>query len=147
MRLALFQPDIPQNTGAMIRICACFEVGIDIIHPTGYAYDSKSIKQSAMDYIKTVNIQEHDSWDTFIKFAYGKRIVLLSTKGKVKYTNFNFKADDYILVGRESAGVPENVFEYVDEVITIPMNENSRSLNVAVSAGIAIAESKRQLEK
>ena len=145
MRLALFQPDIPQNTGAMIRICACFDVGIDIIHPTGYVFNKKNIKQAAMDYISLVSLKEHDSWNSYLKSNKDKRIILLSTKGKIKYSDFQFKEDDCILVGRESAGVPEKVFNIVDEVITIPMSKNSRSLNVAVSAGIVLAETRRQL--
>ena len=145
MRLALFQPDIPQNTGAMIRICACFDVGIDIIHPTGYVFNKKIIKQAAMDYISHVSLQEHDSWSSYLENNKDNRIILLSTKGEIKYSDFKFKEDDCILVGRESAGVPEKVFNAVDEVITIPMSKNSRSLNVAVSAGIVLAETRRQL--
>ena len=145
MRLALFQPDIPQNTGAMIRICACFDVGIDIIHPTGYVFNKKNIKQAAMDYISHVSLQEHDSWSSYLEYNKDKRIILLSTKGEIKYSDFKFKEDDCILVGRESAGVPEKVFNAVYEVITIPMSKNSRSLNVAVSAGIVLAETRRQL--
>ena len=145
MRLALFQPDIPQNTGAMIRICACFDVGIDIIHPTGYVFNKKNIKQAAMDYISHVSLQEHDSWSSYLEYNKDKRIILLSTKGEIKYSDFKFKEDDCILVGRESAGVPEKVFNAVHEVITIPMSKNSRSLNVAVSAGIVLAETRRQL--
>tara|TARA_Y100000748_G_scaffold262754_1_gene231313 strand:+ start:810 stop:1253 length:444 start_codon:yes stop_codon:yes gene_type:complete len=147
MRLALFQPDIPQNTGAMIRICACFGVGLDIIHPTGYIFNEKNIKQAALDYVESVSLTEHDSWELFLENNKDKRIILLSTKGKVNYTKFDFKKDDYLLVGRESAGVPDKVFNSVHEVITIPMSKNSRSLNVAVSAGIVIAESRRQFEK
>ena len=145
MRLALFQPDIPQNTGAMIRICACFDVGIDIIHPTGYVFNKKNIKQAAMDYISHVSLQEHDSWSSYLEYNKDKRIILLSTKGEIKYSDFKFKEDDCILVGRESAGVPEKVFNAVHKVVTIPMSKNSRSLNVAVSAGIVLAETRRQL--
>ena len=147
MRLALFQPDIPQNTGAMIRICACFDVGIDIIHPTGYIFSQKNIKQTAMDYLSLVSLEEHDSWNSFLKDNKERRIILLSTKGEIKYSDFSFKEDDCILVGRESAGVPDEVFNAVNEVITIPMSKNSRSLNVAVSAGIVLAETRRQLKK
>ena len=83
MRLALFQPDIPQNTGAMIRICACFDVGLDIIHPTGYIFNEKNIKQAALDYVESVSLTEHDSWELFLENNKDKRIILLSTKGKV----------------------------------------------------------------
>jgi tRNA (cytidine/uridine-2'-O-)-methyltransferase len=147
MKLALFQPDIPQNTGAMIRICACFDVGIDIIHPTGYVFNQKNIKQVAMDYLSSVSLNEHDSWNNFLEANKGNRIILLSTKGKIKYSDFNFKNSDSVLVGRESAGVPNEVYNSVNEVITIPMSQNARSLNVAVSAGIVLAEARRQLVK
>ena len=91
MKLALFQPDIPQNTGAMIRICACFDVGIDIIHPTGYVFNQKNIKQVAMDYLSSVSLNEHDSWNNYLEANKGNRIILLSTKGKIKYSDFNCK--------------------------------------------------------
>ena len=100
-----------------------------------------------MDYVESVSLTEHDSWELFLENNKDKRIILLSTKGKVSYTKFDFKKDDFLLVGRESAGVPDKVFSSVHEVITIPMSKNSRSLNVAVSAGIVIAESRRQFEK
>ena len=99
MRLALFQPDIPQNTGAMIRICACFDVGLDIIHPTGYIFNKKNIKQAALDYVESVSLIEHDSWELFLENNKNKRIILLSTKGKVSYTNFDFKKDEFLLIG------------------------------------------------
>ena len=98
-----------------------------------------------MDYISHVSLQEHDSWSSYLEYNKDKRIILLSTKGEIKYSDFKFKEDDCILVGRESAGVPEKVFNAVHKVVTIPMSKNSRSLNVAVSAGIVLAETRRQL--
>ena len=144
MRLALFQPDIPQNTGAMIRICACFDVGIDIIHPTGYVFNKKNIKQAAMDYISLVSLQEHDSWNSYLESNKDKRIILLSTKGKIKYSDFQFKEDDCILVGRESAGVPEKIHKLINNRLKIPMENNKRSLNLASSVAIILAECLKQ---
>ena len=147
MKLVIFQPDIPQNTGAMVRTCSCFDIDIEIIHPSSFPLNDKLLKRTAMDYGSSINITQHDSWEVFKnKLDPGKRIILLSTKGKVAYTDFSFKSDDYLMVGRESAGVPENVHNEVDEVLTIPISKSSRSLNVSTAASIALSEALRQLK-
>ena len=144
MNLAIFQPDIPQNTGAIIRTCACFNVSLDIIHPASFALSEKSLNRVAMDYIDKLNIKEHNSWSDYKEKING-RIVLLSTHGKIKHTSFKFHMNDNLLVGRESAGVPDYVHSEVDEIIRIPMNNNTRSLNVSIASAIVMSEANRQL--
>lgn len=147
MKLVIFQPDIPQNTGAMVRTCACFDTDIEIIHPCSFPLNDKLLKRSAMDYGSSIKITEHDSWDAFRKsLTSEKRIILLSTKGKIDYTDFIFQSDDCLMVGRESAGVPDEIHNEVDEVVTIPISKLSRSLNVSTAAAIALSEAKRQLK-
>ena len=144
MNLAIFQPDIPQNTGAIIRSCACFNVGLDIIHPSSFALSEKSLNRVAMDYVNKLNISEHDSWSDYKEKVSG-RIILLSTHGKIEHTSFKFNLDDNLLVGRESAGVPDYVHREVDEIIRIPMQKDTRSLNVSVASAIVMSEANRQL--
>ena len=144
MNLAIFQPDIPQNTGSMIRICSCFNVDIDIIHPSSFLLDDKSLNRVSMDYKELVNIKQHDSWEDYKKNKTS-RLILLSTKGKKSYLDFKFRTDDNLIVGRESAGVPDYVHESADEILKIPMNSLARSLNVAVSSAIVISEAARQI--
>ena len=144
MNLAIFQPDIPQNTGSMIRICSCFNIDIDIIHPSSFPLDDKSLNRVSMDYKELVNIKQHDSWEDYKKNKTS-RLILLSTKGKKSYLDFKFRADDNLIVGRESAGVPEYVHASADEILKIPMNSQARSLNVAVSSAIVISEAARQI--
>ena len=144
MNLAIFQPDIPQNTGSMIRICSCFNVDIDIIHPSSFHLDDKSLNRVSMDYKELVNIRQHDSWEDY-KRNKTSRLILLSTKGKKSYLDFKFRTDDNLIVGRESAGVPDYVHESADEILKIPMNSLARSLNVAVSSAIVISEAARQI--
>ena len=144
MNLAIFQPDIPQNTAAIIRTCACFNVSLDIIHPASFALSEKSLNRVAMDYIDKLNIKEHNSWSDYKEKING-RIVLLSTHGKIKHTSFKFHMNDNLLVGRESAGVPDYVHSEVDEIIRIPMNKNTRSLNVSIASAIVMSEANRQL--
>ncbi len=149
MRLALFQPDIPQNTGTMMRLCACLDLPIDIIEPCGFIFNEKAMRRAGMDYLDMVDYRRHDSWDRFLKYRethgqeYG-RLVLMTTKACVPYTDFEFKDNDVILMGRESAGVPEAVHQLVDARVIIPMNEKARSINVAVSATMVVGEALRQ---
>ena len=145
MNLAIFEPDIPQNTGAMIRICSCFDVDIDIIHPASFVLSEKSLNRVAMDYIKNVNISEFDDWTDYMAKRNGRKI-LLSTKGSKSHYDYIFNQSDNLIVGRESAGVPEYVHQEVDEVIKINMKANARSLNVATSSAIVISEAIRQLK-
>lgn len=149
MRLALFQPDIPQNTGTMMRLCACLDLPIDIIEPCGFIFNDKAMRRAGMDYLDFVDYRRHDSWVDFLQYRaehqqeYG-RIVLLTTHASVPYVDFQFQANDIILMGRESAGVPEEVHKMADARLLIPMNEHARSINVAVSASMVIGEALRQ---
>ena len=147
MKLVIFQPDIPQNTGAMLRTCACFDTDIEIIHPCSFPLNDKLLKRSAMDYGSSIKVTEYDSWEIFKESLKSeKRIILLSTKGKIPYTDFTFQSDDYLMVGRESAGVPNEIHVQVDEVVSIPISKSSRSLNVSTAAAIALSEAVRQLK-
>ena len=145
MNLAIFEPDIPQNTGAMVRICSCFGVNIDIIHPASFALSEKSLNRVALDYGKNIKLTEFDDWKYYEKNRKGRKI-LLSTKGKLRHYDFEFKNTDNLIVGRESAGVPDYVHNQSDQIIKIPMNSSARSLNVAVSSAIVISEVSRQLK-
>lgn len=145
MNLAIFEPDIPQNTGAMIRICSCFDVDIDIIHPASFVLSEKSLNRVAMDYIKNVKISEFDDWKDYMTNRSGRKI-LLSTKGSKSHYDFSFSQTDNLIVGRESAGVPEYVHQDSDEVLKINMKAGARSLNVATSSAIVISEAIRQLK-
>ena len=149
MRLALFQPDIPQNTGTMMRLCACVGLPIDIIGPCGFIFNDKAMRRAGMDYLDMSNCRRHDSWQDFLRYreAHGEeygRLVLMTTKGSIPYTAFEFRKNDIILMGRESAGVPEEVHQTADARIVIPMNPNARSINMAVSAAMAVGEALRQ---
>lgn len=149
MRLALFQPDIPQNTGTLLRLGACLDLPIDIIEPCGFIFNEKAMKRAGMDYLHMAEYRRHNSWDDFLAYRaehpeeYG-RIILLTTHASVPYTTFEFKPNDIILMGRESAGVPECVHKIADSRLIIPMNEHARSINVAVSAVMVIGEALRQ---
>lgn len=152
MRLALFQPDIPQNTGTLMRLCACLDLPIDIIEPCGFIFNDKAMRRAGMDYLDMVDYRRHDSWQDFLRYRaenpqeYG-RLVLMTTHATLPYTKFEFKPNDIILMGRESAGVPEEVHQMVDARIVIPMNEKARSINVAVSAVMVVGEALRQTGK
>ena len=149
MRLALFQPDIPQNTGTLLRLGACLDLPIDIIEPCGFMFNEKAMKRAGMDYLEMANYRRHDSWHDFLQYRqenpqeYG-RIVLLTTHASQPYTEFEFQKNDIILMGRESAGVPEAVHQIADARLLIPMNEKARSINVAVSAVMVVGEALRQ---
>ena len=149
MRIALFQPDISQNTGTLLRLGACLDVELDIIEPCGFVFSKTTLKRSGMDYLDMVNYRRHASWQDFLEYRqnhpeeYG-RIVLLTTKASQPYTEFEFLPNDIILMGRESAGVPEEVHQTVDARLIIPMNDKARSINVAVSAVMVVGEALRQ---
>ena len=149
MRLALFQPDMPQNAGTMLRLGACVNVEVDIIEPCGFVFSEHALRRYGMDYLELVKYRRHNSWEDFLQYAkehsdeYG-RIVLLTTKSQIPYTEFEFRANDVLLLGRESAGVPESVHQTVDARLTIPMTEVARSINVAVSATMVLGEALRQ---
>ena len=148
MRIALFEPDIPQNTGNIFRLGACLGIEVDIIEPTGYVFDDKRFKRSSMDYINYIQYKRHLDWDAFYQWSKDNqyRIILLTTKSKKKYTNYQFQNNDILLFGRESAGVPQNVHNNVDEQLTIPMVKNLRSINVSSSVALVVGEACRQLK-
>ena len=145
MRLAVYQPDIATNLGAMIRIAACFGVPIDVIEPCGFPLSSRDIKRVALDYGGLADVKRHDSWQAFLGTGREGRLVLLSTSRAVPLWDFTFTPGDTLMMGRESAGVPDDVRAACDAAVTIPMPGGGRSLNVAVSAGIALAEAMRQV--
>ena len=148
MRLAVYQPDIPQNTGALMRLAACFRVPIDIIEPCGFPFDDKRLKRTAMDYGGVCELTRHVSWAAFhdaLRARAGQRLILLSTTGSASHVEFQFRADDTLLVGRESHGVPDNVHASADSAVRIPIADGVRSLNVVVAAAVVLAEAGRQL--
>ncbi len=150
MRLALFQPDIPQNLGAFIRLAACLGVPLDIIEPCGFPVDDKRIRRAAMDYYDLATIVRHPSWESFRceRFASKApgRLVLLSTAGAVPLPEAAFRADDILLLGRESAGVPADVHDAADLRVRIPLRPGARSLNVALAAAMVLSEGLRQTQ-
>lgn len=146
LRIALFQPDIPQNTGAMMRVCACLGVGLDIIEPCGFPWKEREFKRTGMDYIQAVQLQKHESWEKFNATRKPKRLILLTTKTDQLYTSFTFRNDDVLMAGRESAGVPDDVYNAVDEHVTIPMHPGARSMNVVNATALIIGEALRQTD-
>ena len=143
-KIALYQPDIPQNTAAIVRTCSCLGVQLEIIEPCGFLLSDSKFKRVVMDYMDISSIKFYKSYEEFVKSKKSKRIILATTKAKNIYTNFNFKKDDTLLFGRESSGVPENLHKSIKFKVKIPMIKNKRSLNLAVSAAIIISESLRQ---
>ena len=144
-KIALYEPDIPQNTASIIRTCSCLGANLEIIEPCGFLLTDKRFKRVVMDYMEVDKIRFYKSADEFFNFKKNKRIILISTKGIKSYTNFNFNASDTILFGRESAGVPKRVHNKVNEILKIPMIKNKRSLNLASSVAIVLAEQLRQI--
>ncbi|MCE2509762.1 MAG: tRNA (cytidine(34)-2'-O)-methyltransferase [Alphaproteobacteria bacterium] len=148
MRLALFEPDIPQNVGAILRLCACLGLPLDVIEPCGFVFDDRRLKRVAMDYLDKVTLCRHDSWAAFLgaheQAAQAGRLVLLSTRAETPYTAFAFREDDTLLLGRESKGVPETVHETADARVKIPLQSGLRSLNVALAAAMVAGEALRQ---
>lgn len=144
MRLALYQPDIPQNTGTMMRLCACLGVPMDVIEPCGFVMNDKNLRRAGMDYLDGLDLVRHASWDHFVQSRAGGRVVLLTTKTDRSFLDFSFQAEDVLLLGRESAGVPDDVHAGVEARVTIPMVSGMRSLNVAISAAIVLTEALRQ---
>lgn len=146
----MFQPDIPQNTGTLLRLGACLDIELDIIEPCGFIFSERTLKRAGMDYLDMVRYRRHHSWEHFLQYRaehpeeYG-RIVLLTTHASEPYYNFEFLPNDIILMGRESAGVPEEVHQTADARLLIPMNHNARSINVAVSAVMVVGECLRQV--
>ena len=145
-KIALFEPDIPQNTAAIIRTCACLGAKLEIIEPCSFLLSDKRLKRVVMDYMDEKDIKFHQSTDHFFKSKENQRIILMTTKASISYTKFKFDKDDTILFGRESAGVPENVHKLIKDKLKIPMKNNKRSLNIASSVAIVLAESFKQTD-
>ena len=145
-KIALYEPDIPQNTAAIIRTCACLGAKLEIIEPCGFLLSDKRFKRVVMDYMDLEKIEFYQSSEKFFEEKQNQRIVLMTTKGSISYTKFKFKSDDTILFGRESAGVPEKVHKLIKDRLKIPMNDKVRSLNIASSVAIVLAESLRQIK-
>lgn len=148
LTLALFQPDIPQNCGTMLRTCACLGVDAAIIEPAGFPVSDRHFRRSGMDYLDHVAIERHVSWASFERWRAeaGRRLVLLTTRGGISHTQFQFRPGDILLVGRESLGVPEEVHAAADARVAITVRPGMRSLNVAVSAAMALGEALRQID-
>jgi tRNA (cytidine/uridine-2'-O-)-methyltransferase len=148
MRLALYQPDIAQNTGTMLRLAACLGIGVDVIAPTGFDMTDRALRRAGLDYLAHVEIVRHASFADFeaARLRSGSRLILLTTRAEFAYTAFAFRATDTLLVGRESAGVPEIVHQAADARLRIPIRPGLRSLNVAVAAAMALGEALRQCE-
>jgi tRNA (cytidine/uridine-2'-O-)-methyltransferase len=143
MRIALFEPDIPQNAAATIRLGACLGVALDIIEPCGFLFSEAGFRRAGLDYVERADIRRHPSWEAFCATLTG-RLVLLTTKASLSYTAFGFAPDDTLLLGRESAGVTDRVHQAADARIRIPLRAGLRSLNVAQAAAMALGEALRQ---
>ena len=143
-KIALFEPDIPQNTAAIIRTCACLGAKLEIIEPCGFLLTDKRFKRVVMDYMNEKDINFYQSVDFFLKSKIDQRIILMTTKASVSYAKFKFKKNDTILFGRESAGVPERLHKIIKNRLKIPMKNNKRSLNLASSVAIVLAECLKQ---
>ncbi len=146
--LALYQPDIPQNTGAILRLAACLHFAVEIIEPCGFLWDEKKMRRVGMDYLDLAQVRRHSSWEIFQDSPQrqGRRLVLLTTAGAERLDDFRFTPSDILLAGRESAGVPETIAAAVDQRIRIPMTLGARSLNVAMACAIVMAEALRQTQ-
>ena len=142
--IALYEPDIPQNTAAIIRTCTCLGAKLEIIEPCGFHLSDKRFKRVVMDYMDWDKIEIHQNADEFFKTKKNHRVILMTTKASISYLNFKFEKEDTILFGRESAGVPESIHQSIKDRLKIPMNQNTRSLNIASSVAIVLAESLRQ---
>ena len=145
-KIALYEPDIPQNTAAIIRTCACLGAKLEIIEPCGFFLTDKRFKRVVMDYMDLSHIEFHKSSTKFFEAKKNQRIILMTTKGSLSYTKFKFNSEDTILFGRESAGVPDNIHKLIKNRLRIPMSQNTRSLNIASSVAIVLGESLRQLK-
>ena len=146
MRLALYQPEIPQNAGTLIRLGACVGVPIDIIEPTGFVWSDKHLKRAGMDYVDLANVKRFESWETYKEQQQSKRIVLIDTKATTSFWDFLFKPEDILMLGKESAGVPEDVYQSIPNRVRIPMLPERRSLNMAIAGAMILAESLRQVQ-
>lgn len=146
MRLVLYQPDIPQNTGAILRLGACLGVAVDIVEPCGFALSDARMRRAGMDYLERAAMTRHTSWQAYEASRPAGRLVLLTTAGETTPAAFAFRPDDRLLLGQESGGVPEAVHRGADARLRVPMREGARSLNVAIAAAMVLAEALRQTD-
>lgn len=146
LRLALYEPDIAANTGTILRLAACFSVGVDVIEPCGFVWSEPKLRRAGMDYLDRVDLARHASWARFREAPAPGRLVLLSTKASIRLPDFRFAPGDTLLLGRESAGVPDDVRDAADAAVRIPMSPGERSLNVALAAALVLGEALRQLD-
>ena len=148
LSIALYQPDIPQNTGTILRMAACLDLHVHIIEPCGFALNDRTLKRAGMDYLERSQFTKHLSWDHFLSWAKGedKRLLLATTKAEASFLEMTFESGDILLFGRESVGVPDDVHEIADIRMTIPMREGERSLNLAISTAMVATEAMRQLK-
>ena len=144
MRLILFEPDIPQNAGSLLRLGACLGVPVDIVEPCGFVFGDAHLRRAGMDYLEHAHYVRHASWAAYLAQRRGGRIVLLTSKGSMPYADFAFAAEDSILLGRESAGVPDSVHAQADARLRIPMKSGLRSINVAQAGAMVLGEAMRQ---
>jgi len=147
MRLSLYQPEIPQNVGTLIRLGACVGVPIDIIEPTGFVWSDKHLKRAGMDYVDLANVERIESWQVYKNLRPAQRIVLIDTKAEQAFWDFSFRPDDILMLGKESSGVPDEVFEEISNRVRIPMLPERRSLNMAIAGAMVLAESLRQAHR
>ena len=149
LRIALFQPDIPGNTGTILRMAACLGLAVDVIEPAGFDMSDRALRRAGMDYLEQAALTRHRGWKSFLEWQQSedRRLLLASTRAKLSYRRFAFSPGDILLFGRESSGVPDYVHAQVDERLVIPMVEDRRSLNLAVSAALVAGEAIRQVEK
>lgn len=145
LRLALYQPDIPQNTGTLMRLCACLGIGMDVIEPCGFVLSDKNLRRAGMDYLDQLNWQRHGDWAAFQAQRQG-RLIVLSTQAPIPYTDFAFEKTDTLLLGRESSGLPHDVHDCADARVIIPLQPGMRSLNVAIAGAIVLSEALRQIK-
>ncbi len=143
-KIALYEPDIPQNTASVVRTCSCLGAQLEIIEPCGFLISDKRFKRVVMDYMDINSISFYKDYKEFFELKKTERVILITTKAQKSYTSFSFRKNDTILFGRESSGVPENIHKIVNERLRIPMVKNKRSLNLATSVGIVLAEQIRQ---
>lgn len=146
MRLALYQPDIPQNAGSMMRMAACLDVALDLIEPAGFVSSDRHLRRAGMDYLDHLDLTRHDSWEAYLPRPRG-RLILLTTKAQESYVETAYRPDDTLLVGRESAGVPPEVHAAADVSVYVPMAPGLRSLNVALAAAMVLGEAMRQTQQ
>ena len=146
MRLALYQPDIPQNTGTILRLAACMGIAVEIIGPAGFDISDRSLKRAGLDYLEHVDLTRHHSFEAFQehRLQAGGRLLLLTSKAATRHIDTEFRTDDVLLLGRESAGVPDHVHAAADQRLRIPMRPGLRSLNIAVAAALVVGEALRQ---